>query len=807
MIYEIPISATASLERKVSKYIRKWFGLHRSLSPIALYSKQSPCPLPISSLVGIEKTAKAGALLQLRDSADPLVSGTSPSLRAGRTWSIVDAVTDAESILYFRKLLGSPAKGRCGLGYIPRVPLAPKGTKEHRKAVCDTLFEEHDKHLLDETIQKYANATAAKGSSHSNELVTLQLHWSYWCDYIRNDLSWKAIWAMGPDLMRFAVQSTFNTMSCPKNRVRWRESSDPSCDLCSHSPCTIPHILSDCRFSLESGRYTFRHDSVVNVMVDAIKNFINKKKTSPPAPSKGITFVKAGAKEVKRKKRPPTGILDEARDWVLHCDLGGVNPTVPPSIAVTESRPDIFIYSVSAKYAITIGNTSGCEENFSARHEDKLNRYGPLDDAITSNGWKHSLFCVEVGARGYCANSVLSCFKSLGFSSKLARDTVKDLGLTAMKASFAIWLARADKSKSFQAVPHPPDVAKIGPLMNPLTTTSTSRPLSFAPSPPPSSHPPTVSHISKPTHPVISRPSTILRPAFSSSPIGLRNLGQTCYVNTILQSLAASFDSWSCIVPQDLSSAHFLKYLVSMMKLMKFRSSKVDPAHFVDKLGALISQARGVKFIVNRANDVPEVLGYILSEMLAKCTDSGKYIFSTTFKVDRSCDVCFSSSCAEEQVSMLRVPVRSTIQSSIQDFFKSSRLEGPNQRFCGVCGINQDATCDICLIKPPELLIIHLVRFTQVGASDFIKNGMAVHCDRSISLTESSSEPHTTHRYDLISVIEHSGPFDSGHYTCVVQEPRSGQFFFCNDSIVKPVDISQFKAPYVLFYRRCQLSV
>ena len=304
-----------------------------------------------------------------------------------------------------------------------------------------------------------------------------------------------------------------------------------------------------------------------------------------------------------------------------------------------------------------------------------------------------------------------------------------------------------------------------------------------------------------------SRPSTILRPAFSSSPIGLRNLGQTCYVNTILQSLAASFDSWSCIIPQDLSSAHFLKYLVSMMKLMKFRSSKVDPAHFVDKLGALISRARGVKFIVNRANDVPEVLGYILSEMLAKCNDSGKYIFSTSFKVDRCCDVCFSSSCTEEQVSMLRVPVRSSIKLSIQDFFKSSRLDGPNQRYCGVCGINQDATCDICLIRPPELLIIHLVRFTQVGVSDFIKNGMAVHCDRSISLTESSSEPHTTHRYDLISVIEHSGPFNSGHYTCVVQEPRSGQFFFCNDSIVKPVDISRFKAPYVLFYRRSQLSV
>ena len=82
-------------------------------------------------------------------------------------------------------------------------------------------------------------------------------------------------------------------------------------------------------------------------MVDAIINVINKKKFSPPIPFKSINFVKAGAKEDSRKKRPPTGILDEAKDWVLHCDLGGDNPTVPSFIAVMESRPDNFIFSSS----------------------------------------------------------------------------------------------------------------------------------------------------------------------------------------------------------------------------------------------------------------------------------------------------------------------------------------------------------------------------------------------------------------------------------------------------------------------------
>ena len=67
---------------------------------------------------------------------------------------------------------------------------------------------------------------------------------------------------------------------------------------------------------------------------------------------------------------------------------------------------------------------------------------------------------------------------------------------------------------------------------------------------------------------LISRPSSNLPTGFSSSPKDLRNLGQKGYLSTILQSLAASFDSWSCIVPQDISSAQFLKYLVSMMKLI-----------------------------------------------------------------------------------------------------------------------------------------------------------------------------------------------------------------------------------------------
>ena len=68
---------------------------------------------------------------------------------------------------------------------------------------------------------------------------------------------------------------------------------------------------------------------------------------------------------------------------------------------------------------------------------------------------------------------------------------------------------------------------------------------------------------------------------------------------------------------------------------------------------------------------------------------------------------------------MLRVPIRRSISSSIQELLKTSYMNGPNQRFWCGCGSDQDATTEGSLVKPPELLIVHLERFNQVGPGKF----------------------------------------------------------------------------------------
>ena len=58
MVYKLPLSFIETLEQIVSKYIRKWLGVNKSLLTAALYSKKTLCPLLFQSLVHLFKSTK-----------------------------------------------------------------------------------------------------------------------------------------------------------------------------------------------------------------------------------------------------------------------------------------------------------------------------------------------------------------------------------------------------------------------------------------------------------------------------------------------------------------------------------------------------------------------------------------------------------------------------------------------------------------------------------------------------------------------------------------------------------------------------
>ena len=265
-----------------------------------------------------------------------------------------------------------------------------------------------------------------------------------WMNYDQQGFPWASLMAMPANFSSFCLASIYNTLPSPTNLKRWRITTETMCTLCSKDVCTTAHILGACKVSLVQRRYTYRHDTVLCQVIAALKSFIsNIKETVSFSANTSIKFVKKGPK-VPCKRSTPVGILHHASGWVFIADLNS-NYCFPVQIAFTQLRPDITIFSNNLRTVILIELTCPCEENMESWHSTKINNYLALKTIIGSNGWCVEVFTVEVGTRGYCSRSVLCCFKKLGFSNALIRNTIKNLSKSTMECLFCIWLARNNK--------------------------------------------------------------------------------------------------------------------------------------------------------------------------------------------------------------------------------------------------------------------------------------------------------------------------------------------------------------------------
>ena len=111
----MPISKVHKLEKLVSSFARKWLGVPRCLSNIALCGKGN-LELPLSSLTEEYKSTKVRLEMMLTESRDPCVAKTAPTLVAGRKWTPAAATHQAKSALKHRDIVGALQRGRGGLG-------------------------------------------------------------------------------------------------------------------------------------------------------------------------------------------------------------------------------------------------------------------------------------------------------------------------------------------------------------------------------------------------------------------------------------------------------------------------------------------------------------------------------------------------------------------------------------------------------------------------------------------------------------------------------------------------------------------
>ncbi|XP_059188746.1 ubiquitin carboxyl-terminal hydrolase 11 isoform X2 [Centropristis striata] len=149
------------------------------------------------------------------------------------------------------------------------------------------------------------------------------------------------------------------------------------------------------------------------------------------------------------------------------------------------------------------------------------------------------------------------------------------------------------------------------------------------------------------------------------------------------------------------------------------------------------------------------------------------------------------------------------LQECIELFTTVETLEEENPWYCPVCKKHQLATKKLDLWSLPEVLIIHLKRFSYTKFTreklDSIVDFPLRDLDFSGCLLRksvSSGEPPS--RYDLIAVSNHYGGLRDGHYTSYACNKDNGQWYYFDDSKVTYAREDQIvtNAAYVLFYHR-----
>ena len=213
----------------------------------------------------------------------------------------------------------------------------------------------------------------------------------------------RAIQAVSGSEMKFALNAANDTLPHNANLARWRGLSDV-CKLCGGKQ-TLNHILNHCKKALELCRFNTRHDHVLKVISDFVKEQVTD-------------------------------------DMEVVTDLGD-QYLFPTCLAYTDLRPDLVIHSVLTKTAVLVELTVCSEDNFDDAKARKEAKYADLVDEIEENGFTVDLITVEVGSRGFVKfESFCRLNELLGATQKELSNFLVDVAKATIINSFHIWTLR-----------------------------------------------------------------------------------------------------------------------------------------------------------------------------------------------------------------------------------------------------------------------------------------------------------------------------------------------------------------------------
>ena len=368
------MSSIQSAQSSVLRFVKKWLNLPRNCTPGTVFH---PDILNLPFLPHLEESAKLSYILAVECSVDPIIVELRHSLLSNVFQDAPDVFFDALS-----------------------------ADKSSVSNIHSSTFKSKARTSLRSSHVRYWNSTL--------EPLTVQNKFLDIAALEQNCPLWKRLmYGLPEKQLSFLLRAGCDTLPTPMNLARWNIITSPVCTLCCCTQPTTNHILTGCSIALDQGRYTWHHDSVLQVLV---RNF---KKGLPPC-------------------------------YKIYADLPGhqasVSPpsTIPSHITSTLSRPDLVVVSTDSITLLELSVVTNTEHHLLAARNRKEDCYGSLLTDLQQAGFSVNLVTIEVGCLGHFMPQTVSKLSDVCHLPKnTIRCILQQVARVAISCSYRIFNSRA----------------------------------------------------------------------------------------------------------------------------------------------------------------------------------------------------------------------------------------------------------------------------------------------------------------------------------------------------------------------------
>ena len=225
----------------------------------------------------------------------------------------------------------------------------------------------------------------------------------------KTDFTWKSfLYDLKAGTLKFLANAVIDTLPTNANLKRWKKSPSDKCKLCRGRQTTA-HCLNICKVSLDTGRWTWRHNNIVNFVVNNL----------------------------------------DTTKYTVHSDIMGHEAagggTVPPEVCVTNLKPDITIWDRTHNKFHIFELTCPLDRNIDTRHLEKSNKYAHFLTDIKNISTTVTAF--EISSLGHITSENKKRLSTLHKFCKPGTKQstfIKNISSLSIYSSYHIWLCRND---------------------------------------------------------------------------------------------------------------------------------------------------------------------------------------------------------------------------------------------------------------------------------------------------------------------------------------------------------------------------